>query len=57
MKNNFLKEVKNFPKPLFYNTSGSKEAYKLNIKHLSFAPMLGLALKVGDYIYPKEAIF
>jgi hypothetical protein len=53
----FIQELRTFSKPLFYNTKGSKEAYQLNIKHLSFASNMGLAFKVGEYIYPKEALY
>jgi hypothetical protein len=33
---------------LFYNTSGSKHAYQLGIKHLSAAEFLGFALILPD---------
>ncbi len=57
LSSKFLETIKSFDKPLFYNGRGSKEAYQLNIKHLSFAPVLGLAIRAGEYIYPKEALY
>jgi len=57
MNKAFISQLKSIDAPLFYNSSGSKEAYQLNIKHLSFAPVLGLAIKAGEYIYPKKKIF
>jgi len=35
-------------KTLFYNSSGSKQAYQLNIKHLSSAEFLGFALALPN---------
>jgi len=54
----FEEEIKNFPHPLFYNTAGSPIAYKLGIRHLSAAPVSGLAtLSNVGYIYPKVPIY
>ncbi len=54
----FKEEIKNFPHPLFYNTTGSPIAYKLGIRHLSAAPLSGLAtLSNVGYIYPKAPIY
>jgi len=54
----FKDEIKNFPHPLFYNTIGSTTAYKLGIRHLGAAPMVGLAtLSNTGFLYPKESIY
>lgn len=41
---------------LFYNSSGSPEAYKLNIKHLSAAPSFGYAILQSKKIVPIKII-
>lgn len=43
-------------KDLFYNTSGSKQAYQLGIKHISSAEFLGFAdiLPDGDLRVKKD---
>ncbi|KIM11101.1 MAG: hypothetical protein KU38_06650 [Sulfurovum sp. FS08-3] len=54
----FEEQIKNFPHPLFYNTTGSPIAYKLGIRHLSAAPLSGLAtLSNVGHIYPKAPIY
>jgi len=53
----FKDKIKNFNKPLFYNSTGNKEAYKLFVRHLSYAPNMGLATKEGEYIVPKDSIY
>jgi len=58
MTKTFQEQIKNFPHPLFYNTSGSTTAYKLGIRHLGAAPMAKFAtLSNTGYIYPKESIY
>jgi hypothetical protein len=44
--NNFVQTIKekiSNNEPLFYNTSGNKEAFKLGVKHLSSSLFLGFA--------------
>lgn len=48
---NFLDQItqaKTENKTLFYNSSGSKQAYQLGIKHISSAEFLGFALKLPN---------
>jgi len=53
----FIERIKNHSHPLFYNSKGSTRAYKLGIRHLSAAPLAGLATRQGNSIYPKEIIY
>jgi len=53
----FKDRIKNFNKPLFYNSTGNKEAYKLFVRHLSFVPNMGLARKEGNFIVPKKTLY
>jgi len=49
--NNFLEEIeraKAEKRELFYNSSGSKQAYQLGIKHISAAEFLGFALSLPN---------
>jgi len=49
--NEFLEEIevaKGSEKELFYNSSGSKQAYQLGVKHISSAEFLGFALRLPD---------
>jgi len=59
MMQNLIKEIhkaKEKKKDLFYNTSGSKQAYQLGVKHISSAEFLGFAdaLPNGDLLIKKE---
>jgi len=56
MTKNFKKTIQNYREPLFYNTQGSPEAYKLAIRHLSASSFCGLAYLCGEYIYPLEPL-
>ena len=56
MTQTFKKNIQNYPHPLFYNTQGSPEAYKLAIRHLSASSFCGLSYLSGGYIYPIEAL-
>ena len=56
MTEEFRETLLDYPHPLFYNTTGSTIAYKLCVKHLSFAPVLGLAQMAGATLYPKKAL-
>ena len=41
---------------LFYNSSGSKQAYQLGVKHISFSEVMGFSLRLpnGDLVIKKE---
>ena len=52
MKDDFIQKVKTHSEPLFYNSEGSTEAYKLCIRHLSSAMSAGLAKLSDGYIIP-----
>ena len=56
MRESFKEKLKNYPHPLFYNTSGSPIAYKLAIRHLSASPSAGLASIASGFIYPDDAL-
>ena len=56
MTEKFKEEIKTYPHPLFYNSTGSTEAYKLCIRHLSAAMSAGLATLQSGYMYPKEVL-
>jgi len=56
MTEQFKDEIKAYAHPLFYNSTGSTEAYKLCIRHLFAAMSAGLARLEGGYMYPKEVL-
>jgi len=56
MTEQFKDEIKAYAHPLFYNSTGSTEAYKLCIRHLSAAMSAGSATLESGYMYPKEAL-
>lgn len=56
MTEKFKEEIKAYPHPLFYNSEGSTEAYKLCIRHLSSAMSAGIATLQNGYMYPKEVL-
>jgi len=56
MTEQFKDEIKAYAHPLFYNSTGSTEAYKLCVRHLSAAMSAGLARLEGGYMYPKEVL-
>ena len=56
MTEKFKKEIKDYPHPLFYNSTGSTEAYKLCIRHLSSAMSVGVATLKSGYMHPKEVL-
>jgi len=56
MTEQFKDEIKAYAHPLFYNSTGSTEAYKLCVRHLSAAMSAGLARLEGGYMYPKELL-
>jgi len=52
----FEKEIKNFKEDLFYNSSGNKNAYKLFVRHISYAPAMGIGIKIGDFFIPTKDV-
>jgi len=56
MTEQFKDEIKAYAHPLFYNSTGSTEAYKLCVRHLSAAMSVGLATLESGYMYPKELL-
>ena len=56
MTEKFKEEIKAYPHPLFYNSTGSTVAYKLYIRHLSGAMSAGLATLQSGYMHPKEML-
>jgi len=56
MTEQFKDEIKAYAHPLFYNSTGSTEAYKLCVRHLSAAMSAGLARLEGGYMHPKEVL-
>jgi len=56
MTEQFKDEIKAYAHPLFYNSTGSTEAYKLCVRHLSAAMSAGLARLEGGDMYPKEVL-
>ena len=53
----FKEKIKNFKEPLFYNTEGSTEAYKLYIRHLSAAMGAGIARLENGYMTPHDVLY
>ena len=59
--NKLLEEITLFKasgKDLFYNTSGSKQAYQVGVKHISAAEYLSYALSLpnGDLLIQKKLL-
>jgi len=52
----FKEKIKAYEHPLFYNSTGSSEAYKLCVRHLFAAMSAGLATLENGYMYPKEVL-
>jgi hypothetical protein len=57
MREKFKKTIQEYPEPLFYNSTGSTEAYKLCIRHLSASVSAGLASQASGYIYPHDVLY
>ena len=53
----FKEKIKNFKEPLFYNTEGSTEAYKLCIRHISAAMGAGVAKLEKGYMIPHDVLY
>ena len=56
MTDNFKALIKNHEEPLFYNSTGSTDAYKLCIRHLSSAMSAGLAKLSNGYMFPNDVL-
>ena len=56
MKRDFFEQIKSYPHPLYYNSSGNPTAYKLGVKHILASVNDGLAIKAGKYLYPKDEL-
>ncbi|CAA6811792.1 MAG: Unknown protein [uncultured Sulfurovum sp.] len=56
MSDDFICEIKNYEEPLFYNSKGSTEAYKLCVRHLSSALNAGLAKLSNGYMIPNNLL-
>lgn len=57
MTEEFKSRVKGYDKPLFYNSKGSTQAYKLCIRHLSAALNAGVAELSKGYMIPKDVLY
>ena len=56
MTDNFKSRIEAYEEPLFYNSTGSTDAYKLCIRHLSSAMSAGLAKLSNGYMLPKDVL-
>jgi len=56
INNKFLEQIKSYPHPLYYNSSGNPTAYKLGVKHILASVNDGLAIKAGEYLYLKDEL-
>ena len=56
MTEQFKEQIKSYPHPLYYNSNGNRNAYKLSIPHLSFALQQKRAFMAGSFLYPKEPL-
>jgi len=52
----FETEIKKYEEDLFYNTSGSIEAYRLFVRHLSYADVMNIGTKYKDVFTPYDKI-
>lgn len=57
MTEEFKSRVRAYDEPLFYNSKGSPQAYKLCIRHLSAALNAGLAELSRGYMIPKDVLY
>ena len=57
MSDTFKELIRNYPHPLYYNSTGSPMAYKLAIPHLSFALQRKVAFMGGEFLYVKEPLY
>jgi hypothetical protein len=56
MTDNFKATILAHDEPLFYNSTGSTEMYKLCVRHLSSAMTAGLAKLSKDYMLPNDVL-
>ncbi|CAA6818037.1 MAG: Unknown protein [uncultured Sulfurovum sp.] len=56
MTNNFKSRIKSYREPLFYNSRGSTDAYKLCVRHLSCAMSAGFAKLSNGYMIPNDVL-
>ena len=56
MNDSFKEEIRAYPYPLFYNTSGTPLAYKLSVRHLGASVTAGLASTASGFIYPHNEL-
>ena len=56
MTDNFKAQIKASTEPLFYNSTGSTDAYKLGIRHLSAAMSAGVAKLSNGYMVPNDVL-
>ena len=56
MTENFKALIKSHEEPLFYNSTGSTDAYKLCVRHLSSAMSAGLAKLSNGYMLPNDVL-
>ena len=56
MTDKFKEEILAYEYPLFYNSTGSTQAYKLCVRHLSSAMSAGIGILKNGYMYPKETL-
>ena len=53
----FKNEIKEFKKDLFYNEEGNTDAYRLCVRHLSYAPTMGLGIILNKNFIPTNEIY
>ena len=56
MIDDFKSHIRAYKEPLFYNSTGSTEAYKLCVRHLSSAMSAGLAKLSSGYMIPHDVL-
>jgi len=57
MTENFRTLIQSYEEPLFYNSTGSTDAYKLCIRHLSAAMSAGKAKLLNGYMLPNDVLY
>ena len=56
MTNAFRAKIAAYTEPLFYNSTGNTEMYKLCVRHLSAAMSAGVAKLSNGYIIPNDVL-
>jgi len=54
-KNEIIRRIKQ-NENLFYNSSGNVEAFKLYVRHLSYAPNINEGKRIGNIIIPNNTL-